>query len=111
MEKGENFTGRVVHLKERQNKLIRTYLAVLAMLFVSYLIGLCGFSLAWMVIVAFVTFMMWRRRVAEMNDDYLREVEMSVLKKRALGSKETCEWLNFIINKWLDFSLKIYKIT
>lgn len=104
----EDFLGRLSQLKKRQNELMRMYLVVLSMLLVSYVFGLLGFSLAWVVIIAFITFLVWKKRVIRMNEEFLREQEFYIHRKRTLKQNETCEWLNLIVNRWFVFTSKSF---
>lgn len=86
--------------RERQNEQMKIYLFVLIMYLLIFWIGLLGCSLFWVFVIAFVTFSMWKRKVFSLTERYIKEKETILHRKKALRQSETCEWLNFIVNRW-----------
>ena len=88
--------------RERQNEQMKIYLFVLIMYLLIFWIGLLGCSLFWVFVIAFATFSLWKRKVFSLTERYIKEKETILHRKKALRQSETCEWLNFIVNRWLE---------
>jgi len=46
----------------------------------------------------------WYRKNCRIIDDRVREAEIKVHRRKALRDEETAEWLNFVLNRWWNFS-------
>ena len=87
-------------LQKRQNEQLLIYLFIAAALVASWLLGLYQFSFFWVFVVAFVIFYFWKSKVLSLTEQFLRQCELFIHRKRALSQHETAEWLNYVINRW-----------
>jgi len=87
-------------LRRRENEQLLVYLFVVAALLTSWLLGVYQFSLFWIFVVMFVTFVVWKSKVLSLTEHFLQHCELLLHRRRALSQHETAEWLSFVIDRW-----------
>ncbi|ESN99313.1 hypothetical protein HELRODRAFT_162834 [Helobdella robusta] len=91
--------------QKRQNDQMMLYIFILSMLLLSFFLGYFQFSLFWIFIIGLLTLFVWNRRALDLTERFIWEQETLLHRKRALRQNETCEWLNFLINRWFVFGV------
>ncbi|EDO37277.1 predicted protein, partial [Nematostella vectensis] len=90
--------------REREDTQLRLSLFVIALLSLTWLLGAYGFSYLWCLFIIPLLFTIWYRKNCRILEDRVREAEIKVHRRKALRDEETTEWLNFILNRWWNFS-------
>jgi len=90
--------------KERDDTQLRLSLFVCAVVAITWFLGAFGFSFVWTGFIIPLVFTVWYRKNCRIIDDRVREAEIQVHRRKALRDEETAEWLNFVLNRWWNFS-------
>lgn len=90
--------------KEREDTQLRLSLFVCAVIVLTWFLGAFGFSFVWVVFIIPLIFTVWYRKNCRVLDGRVREAEIKVHRRKALRDEETVEWLNFVLNRWWNFS-------
>lgn len=90
--------------KERDETQLRLSLFVCAVVAITWFLGAYGFSFVWAGFIIPLIFTVWYRKNCRIIDDRVREAEIKVHRRKALRDEETAEWLNFVLNRWWNFS-------
>lgn len=90
--------------KERDDTQLRLSLFVCAVVVLTWLLGAYGFSFVWAGFIIPLIFTVWYRKNCRILDARVREAEIKVHRRKALRDEETVEWLNFVLNRWWNFS-------
>ncbi|CAH3128724.1 unnamed protein product [Porites lobata] len=90
--------------KERDDTQLRLSLFVCAVVVLTWFLGAYGFSFVWSGFIIPLIFTVWYRKNCRIIDDRVREAEIKVHRRKALRDEETAEWLNFVLNRWWNFS-------
>lgn len=90
--------------KDRDDTQLRLSLFVCAVVTITWFLGAFGFSFVWTGFIIPLIFTVWYRKNCRIIDDRVREAEIQVHRRKALRDEETAEWLNFVLNRWWNFS-------
>ncbi|XP_020623204.1 tricalbin-1-like [Orbicella faveolata] len=90
--------------KDRDDTQLRLSLFVCAVVAITWFLGAFGFSFVWTGFIIPLIFTVWYRKNCRIIDDRVREAEIQVHRRKALRDEETAEWLNFVLNRWWNFS-------
>ncbi|XP_044164205.1 tricalbin-1-like [Acropora millepora] len=90
--------------KERDETQLRLSIFVCGVIILSWFLGAYGFSLVWAGFIIPLIFTVWYRKNCRILDGRVREAEIKVHRRKALRDEETAEWLNFVLNRWWNFS-------
>jgi len=90
--------------KERDDTQLRLSFFVCAVVVLTWFLGAYGFSFVWSGFIIPLIFTVWYRKNCRIIDDRVREAEIKVHRRKALRDEETAEWLNFVLNRWWNFS-------
>ncbi|KXJ28222.1 tricalbin-1 [Exaiptasia diaphana] len=90
--------------RERQDTQFRLALFAIGLLSLAWFLGAFGFSYLWCVFLIPLYFTVFYRKNSRIIEGRVKEAEIYVHQKKALRDEETTEWLNFILNRWWNFS-------
>ncbi|KAK6639488.1 hypothetical protein RUM43_007761 [Polyplax serrata] len=68
-------------------------------IFCGWIIGACGLSVAWLVLLIAVTIAIWFSNLIHAVESAKNDEIMRVRRRKALCKDETAEWLNFLFNR------------
>nr|XP_006815506.1 PREDICTED: uncharacterized protein LOC102802144 [Saccoglossus kowalevskii] len=80
------------------------YIFNCVLLSLAWLLGVAGYSYAFIVLMLLLLMVVWRTKLVEILQEIIQVETLRVHRRRALRQSETAEWLNFIINRWWVFS-------
>ncbi|KAG7206474.1 hypothetical protein KM043_003819 [Ampulex compressa] len=100
----EEFAIAITQKAQRDAEAIRSALYLGVALTVTWVIGVAGLSLAWLVLVLALAGTVLKARISRLLHTCLQRELARLRRRRALYKDETAEWLSLLINKWWRFS-------
>ncbi|KAK6635343.1 hypothetical protein RUM44_000594 [Polyplax serrata] len=96
----EDFYDSISQKYQRNENLRWLLIIVNVTIFCGWIIGACGLSIAWLVLLIAVTIAIWFSNLIHAVESAKNDEIMRVRRRKALCKDETAEWLNFLFNRW-----------